>query len=92
MEAEIATGRIRVYRNLLDQPYICFDIDKQPLADTHLHLRHKNVRGLLTQFIWKVEGIRRMTRDGDVIDRNQLCFLLTGESRSGKLEGFKVSG
>jgi len=79
MEAEIATGRIRVYRNLLDQPYICFDIDKQPLADTHLHLRHKNVRGLLTQFIWKVEGILLHERDLD-----RILQALSGQSLSEK--------
>jgi len=39
---------------------------------------------LIRHFKNLLKKIRRMTRDGDVIDRNQLCFLLTGESRSGK--------
>lgn len=102
LEAELEAKRIRVYRNLLGQPYVVFDVIEKTLVETqpaiHLYLLHDDVRGWLTQFIWEAEGnyrlirrlkkllkkIRRTARGDGVIDLNQLCFLLTGDSRSGK--------
>src|SRR6185312_12934595 len=69
LEEEIGKGRIHVYRNLLGQPYVFFDIVEPTLADTHpavhLHLFHKDVRGWLTQFIWKAEKILLHERELD---------------------------
>jgi hypothetical protein len=69
LEVEIGKNRIHVYRNLLGQPYAFFDIVEEKLADTqptlHLHLFHKDVRGWLTQFIWKAEGILLHERELD---------------------------
>lgn len=69
LEAEIANGRIQVYRNLLGQPYVFFDIDGKIIDDTHpavhLHLFHDDVRAWLTQFIWKAEGVLLHQRELD---------------------------
>lgn len=69
LEGEIEKKRIHVYRNLLGQPYVFFDIVEKTSADTqpaiHLHLFHRDVRGWLTQFIWKAEGILLHERELD---------------------------
>lgn len=39
---------------------------------------------LIRHFKKLLKKIRRMVGDGGIIDLNQLCFLLTGDSRSGK--------
>lgn len=69
LEVEIANGRIHIYRNLLGQPYVFFDVTGKTDADTHpafhQHLFHKDVRAWLTLFLWKVEGILLLERELD---------------------------
>lgn len=85
LEAEIANGRVHVYRNLLGQPYAYFDIVERTLADTHpavhLHLFHDDVRGWLTQFLWKAEGILLHDRELD-----RVLQALAGLSLRNKLD------
>jgi len=85
LEDEIERRRIHVYRNLLGQPYVFFDIVEGTLADTqpaiHLHLYHKDVRGWLTQFIWKVEKILLHERELD-----RVLQALAGLSLRNKLD------
>lgn len=73
LEAEIENERVHVYRNILGQPYVFFDIVERTLADTqpaiHLHLFHDDVRGWLTQFLWKAEGILLHERELDRVLR-----------------------
>lgn len=85
LEAEIAKGRIHVYRNLLGQPYVFFDVVERTLADTHpavhLHLFHEDVRGWLVQFIWKADDILLHDRELD-----RVLQALAGLSLRNKLD------
>ena len=68
LETEMEAGSIHVYRNLLGEPYVFFDVGK-PGDGTHpgLHrqLFHPDVRGWLTQFIWATKGVLLHDRELD---------------------------
>jgi hypothetical protein len=63
--AEIAAGKIKLYRNVLRQPYVFCDHPAYP--GLHLHLHAKDFRGWLTHFIWKTKTFLLGEREIDRI-------------------------
>jgi hypothetical protein len=77
IEAEIAVGRLSVYRNLVDQPYVRFPLTARSKgeADSHRQLFDEDFRSWLTNFIWRHEGI--LLREREI---NQILLVLAGAS------------
>jgi hypothetical protein len=65
IHAEIEADRIRLYRNVLNQPYASCDHPDFPAI--HAHLLDPDVRSWLAHFIWKTKGYLLREREMDRI-------------------------
>ena len=63
--SEIESGKIKLYRNVLRQPYVFCDHPSYP--SLHLHLHDKDFRGWLVHFIWKTKQFLLREREIDRI-------------------------
>lgn len=62
---EIKQGTIKLYRNVLRQPYVFCDHPKYPVM--HSHLLDKDMRSWLTHFIWETNKVLLREREADRI-------------------------
>jgi hypothetical protein len=62
---EIKHGRIKLYRNVLRQPYVFCDHPRFPVM--HSHLLDKDMRSWLTHFIWVTKTVLLREREADRI-------------------------
>lgn len=73
VQAEIKKGRIRVYRNALNQPYVC--CDQAESLELNVPLFHRDFRGWLFRFVWNQEQLLLREREVD-----RIIELLNGQS------------
>jgi hypothetical protein len=63
--AEIETGRIKLYRNIIRQPYVF--CDHPDFSGLHVHLLDKDFRGWLTHFVYLSKDFLLKEREIDRI-------------------------
>jgi hypothetical protein len=73
VQAEIKKGRIRVYRNALNQPYVYCDQPESP--GLNVFLFHRDFRGWLCRFVWNQKQLLLHEREVD-----RILELLNGQS------------
>ncbi len=63
--AAVRIGQIKLYRNVLRQPYVFCDLPEYP--SLHVHLHDKDFRGWLAHFIWETKNFLLKEREIDRI-------------------------